>query len=1589
MFLDQTLQDHLETSSTIRSQSAIIAEWNMNSADNISKIGNYRFRPWEADSKYRILTGSYDEYDDGYFYTNATDADIIIDGGTKNDNTPQLFLSKKQKEAQLYSLEECFYKFRPRSGINKARYFDSRFSHYANEDMANRPRYYMSDKSDKFKYWTSFRTETTYKYTYPTYIAYGANPEYIYRDLQDELVIAQGEPVANTERGISNSEIGSSGTYAIDDVAPFVVYKKAVPANRIIVKMQTNVGSVNLGPFSNSSSSFSDPFYGYENQTTPVRWRIQYLQNNDWVDAITFDKNSLRSDGSQIIGPDGYVEVAYGLVIPEAYKTSFFYAGELFSETLLPNNPTPGSAYLVKSSDNELGTYYIYLGGEYQSFTPNYSWYLVDESQNNRSSHVTDLTNPSQFSNSLDGRSYYREFSYLSGLRIVVESMNTNESSFDLIELSPRLSVDLIEKTKGLSVTKVASDLGVSGMPVSQLLASTGSLDLFDYDQAFNENNDNSIIRDHLSKNIQIKIYEIISRVENPKNPDELIDYHIPIKTLYSDGFPKTNGASREVSLDLRDMYFYLESMTAPQLLMQNVSVSSAVSILLDSIGFSNYEFKRLPGEKVEIIPFFFVAPDKSVAEVLNDIAVSTQSAMFFDEYNNFVTMSKGYIMPSLTDRETDMVLIGSEDSSDFGILENGRVKTKIANIIDVSSQDNVVYNDGQINYTSRSIERSYGSLAQASLTDRDKTWIYKPALLWEVSGTENTKSTGGTIDNQSSYVLGAMPLNSDLADIIPYVEDYQIVNNTIDFGEGIYWVTRYNGYFYANGEIIKYDAVQFNIPGISLVDPDNLNIQNNNVWITSTKEYQNYFSKLPFNGKIYPTGLVRIFAEPNYETVDGVTRLKNGSVARHGRGQFGTSIEYHNAGLSEYWSDDNNVGGVDMKAEYLFNDVIKKIELAEAKYSGLTTLYVKNVSLLKENQILNIWSDVTSTYEPPFKDEDVRVISWMTTAENDGTYKVALSRSLPSNFSSKKIQLVDDPLTENGLSGHTSASLSLAKKSTRNGVIRKYLSSSFLTEKELGKATKTSVETGTIQSSALVLNGPDSSNSYTPINFLSYVYKPLEDRFKHFGTRMRIIGKVDDSLDKLQSPFGSTEYFTLTKTGELSSTTSSTPAQSSTISGSSGGLAVMINPDSNQGYYFEIVALSEANLEAYDTSEEIHNILFYKVMKDAYSTSAIPVKLWGNLSQILVDDGNFTGQGRLAGEENPTVYDLAVEYLDIGSVRRFYLYINDRLVATVDDDQPLPVYNNMALFVRGAARCMFENVYAIAENYSQTQNFVADTPIGETFHDDSVRYSESFRKYSLSGVVKSGYLSGISTTTSPKYNMYFEEFGTIMREAAYFNVRYDKAYPALAAKLSPTFNRIQGYSVSGFIAGAYGAEFLIFNSTDTAISLDSTSGNYLRIQGVTFTQESQNQLTLDDYFSKNSDFSNPQITGIEQDTTGQAFYTTDVQQNLNTYRDLKASRMSYGKNEFSIDAPYIQSYDDASDLMGWISSKIMKPRKSIGLTIFAMPTLQLGDIVTIDFSGTDEVGIGSAESRYTVYNIEYQKNSDGPMMNVYLSEVI
>ena len=1485
MFVSDDLKTHLESDSTVSLQSLVVAEWNMNMPDNIFKLGNYRYRSQGSDARFKTIPSTFDQFDSGNYYTGATDADITIDGGYTNEDVPQTFKSKKEKMNMIYSLEDCLKPFRPRSGINKASYFQGKYLANSGAELAKRPRYYMPSRYDQFKYWTSYRTEN------------------------------------NVEYGVANTKVGS--LFYINDANPFVVYKENVPANRLVVKMQTNIGDADLGPFATKSASIVDPFFGDANKTTPSRFKIQYLDNNNWVDALSFNENSRRPDGTAIIKSDGHVEIQYGLIIPNAYRDSFIFAERLSSVLLLPEQNIDGYAYLVAANSSDRGVFHIWSNkdSEYKTFKPEYGWQLIENTVDNKTNLITSLTSPNYFINETDNKVTYRDFSYIRGMRVVVETMNKLDSTFDLIEMSPRLAVNISDKVIDYSVNKSLSDVGNTSLPVGQLLASTGKMSLFDDDQSFNENNKNSIISKYLSKNIKFSFFEKIVNVDG-------YDYFVPIKTLYSEGFPQSDTTAGTVEITLRDLFFFLESMPAPRLLTTQTSLSYAISLLLDYIGFSNYTFKRVTGESDPIIPYFFIAPDQNVAEVLNQLAVATQSAMFFDEYNNFVVMSKNYMMPTADQRKTDIVLSGTDISSGVD-PNNGRpVYSQLANIFAISSEDKKIFNDGKINYTARYIQRSYGSIRQSTMVDQDKTWIYKPSLLWEVAGTENTKTINEVASKQGSYVLGAMPINSDIPNVAPTVVNNNLINNIIDLGENVYWLTRYSGYFYSNGEIIRYDAAQFNVtlpiwypvktdgslddtkPQIVLpgkLAPSNITTEeairswrnsnrqgSSNVWISSNQEYQKYFSSLPFNGKIYPTGLVRIFSTPYYETISGITRLKNGAVESHGRAQFGTTITSHSAGINSYWSDNKYVRGCNMNSKYLFDLSPTEDIQAQAKSLGLVV---------------------------------------GTSGKND----------------------------------------SLAKQTTRNGVIKNFMATNYLTETLVNSLKST--QSGTIQSSALIVNGPSFKTTEKPTNFISYVYKELNSAYKHFGTRIRIVGKIENNVSRSQTPIGSSSYYQVT--GSLSD-------QSISIGGGSGGLAVLLNPETNSGYYFEIIALTENNIESYSNGKLINNIVFYKVMKKEGSTDeaeAIPVKLWGGLTNVLVDDGRFTGQYRVSGEENPTVYDLSVEYQNIGKTRKFYLYVNNKLVQVVDDTDPLPVYNNMALFTRGSSRCMFENVYALASNYSQNTVSTAVDSLSQAFGDDQINLNESFRKYAISGAVQSTYLSGISAQESPKYNMYFDEFGTIMRECAYFDIRYDRAYPALYAQLSPTFNRIKGYTTSGFQADSYGAEFLIFNATDKSLLLDETTGNFLRIQGITFTQDTTHELSVDEYFKKRSNFSDPELKGNE-------VLVSPVVERAK-YDEIKQSRMIYGKNEFSIDSPYIQTQDDAEQLMGWIINKLMKPKKSIGVDIFSTPTIQLGDIVTINYKDANGIDlVTSDKSRFVVYNIEYTRTPNGPNMKIYVSEI-
>jgi len=1443
MFVDSDLNTHLKTNNTLKSESLVIAEWNLNDFENILIYGNYRYRPADpAGSIYSTIPSSFDKFDTGDYYTDATvssiESETMID-----ENDESLIFTTPEVDRQLYyDLKQCFNSFRPRSGINKPLFFDN--GKYIDDiKSARRPRYYMASRNDYFKYWNSFRFE-------------------------------DGVERGRSER-IDTTGIG----YSITDSCPFVVYKEQVASNRIVVKLQTNLSETSAGEIRNQNGDILlDPLFDRNKSSIPKRWSVEYLDNeNNWINAISFTEDSLRRDGSNIINWDGYLELFYGIAIPENYKGSFYYVGILENLSQLPPfGSVTGEAYVINASTTNAGTLKIWdsIDIEWKSFDVEYKFQLLEDDNTKRIGTILSLTNPDYYISG--GKTIFRDIVFLKGLRLKVETLYGPDNTFDLIELSPRLTANISDYVLGFEINKSISN-DSTGLPVGGLSVSNGSMTIMNHDFAFSDqnifyNNEGSIIYNLLNPNTRVDFYEVIKNVNN-------YDKYIPIKSMHVEEFPKGGSGLIDVNLTLRDSFFRFETQSCPPLLFENVSLTFAIAVLLDNIGFSNYVFKNITSKNDPVIPYFFVEPDSNVADVLQKLAIATQTAMFFDEYNNFVVMSKEYLLPSVGERQTDIFMYGQKSNN------------VLPNIIEIKDSQTKVINDGKVNYVTRYIQRAPSSLKQASYIDEDRTYGYQPVVLWEVPSQTNSK----TINEKSktgTFTLGAVALNSSLNNLHPYVENNSILNNIIDIGENVYWLPRMQGYLYANGEVIKYDAVQYTIPGVGTE------------WITNEIQYQEYFSKLPFNGKIYPTGLLRIYSEPYYEDVVSssgsyTTLYKNGQVKQSGRAQFGTKITDHSAGLSSFWTDNQNVKGLQMDSTYLF-----------------TTTPTSKISYPTET-----------------------VVSSNPVAWTDG----ALGSSL-------------------------------SKDSSRNGIIANFLRETIPSD-DIVKTQKTTSK-GTVQSSALVFTGPTTNINK---NKISYIQKNLDSDYKHFGTRMRVIGKKEAST-KIQTATNATEYYTVT---------SATGTDNITLTGGSGGISIMTDSSGLGGYYFEICTLSSDNLENYntkdsDTGEEfsvLHNVLFYKIVLGQKENKqiAVPKKIWGGLSKILIDEGRFVGQDRLTTEANPTVYDLAVEYKDIGSTRRFYLYINNIQVATVDDPSPLPKYNNMSLFVRGSSKCMFENVYALKNQYSQNSKNTIIENVSQSFGTKQINSSDALKKYALSGFIQSTHLSEIGGQNSPKYDIYYEEFGTIMRECVYFNIKYDKAYPAFRAILKPTISSEKTYTSSGFYADAYGAEFLIFNATDKMIVLDETSGNYLQVIGITFTQNTSNTLSVDKYFQEKSNFSDPTIINN---------IITSPNKQEKIYQDVKLSRSKYGRRDFTLDSLYIQSEDQARNIIDWIMSKTIKPRKIILLETFGTPHIQLGDIVSIDYTMPSNDKFVEVDKQFVVSEIQYGRSESGPSSIIKVVEV-
>lgn len=417
--------------------------------------------------------------------------------------------------------------------------------------------------------------------------------------------------------------------------------------------------------------------------------------------------------------------------------------------------------------------------------------------------------------------------------KISVQATSSNSGKFiAIIEVSPRWVVDISNDIQSMSIQKETTADSDSIIPVGTLTANSLSIEINKFKQndieikeySREEQNNNISVNSiddtklYLFKNVIINPYVNISSGTNT--------YKINQGTFYMHSWSISEfGSASVLALDSAKI---LQESLAPEILVQDAPITSIIRTLLDSIGFSNYNFyvkKTTENDKeiisdnsIPTIAYYWTEKGKTVWECLQELCRDIQMNAFVDENNILNFYSRDYIYSS--EREIQW------DFSSEPYLEN--TKTILPNIVNFS-------------------------LSEVSAANAVK-------ILWFPPTSTEYDGGGSPLWKSQESFLGAGSLAEP---IYPNTQYIALNNSTFDQNQNIAALFAFNGYALINDEVIEYDAIEY-----QYVPKDAVGNTYEKVWIKSQSDIYKYrmlskagYSSLsdPKSAYFKPTGKYKI----------------------------------------------------------------------------------------------------------------------------------------------------------------------------------------------------------------------------------------------------------------------------------------------------------------------------------------------------------------------------------------------------------------------------------------------------------------------------------------------------------------------------------------------------------------------------------------------------------------------------------------------------------------------------------------------------------------------------------------------------------
>lgn len=352
-----------------------------------------------------------------------------------------------------------------------------------------------------------------------------------------------------------------------------------------------------------------------------------------------------------------------------------------------------------------------------------------------------------------------------------------------LIEIAPKWVKSISSDVVSFNIQKESSMSEDSVLPVGVVSANNLQISLAKYDKdylkiiPYNRLEDwtttpvpNDVI--YIYKDVQINPYISIYHSNGTVTEGSLKYDRFAQGTYFINDYGISSYG--DTTINALDGVKYLSQVIPINLYLKDCPITSIISCLLDSVGFTNYEISTTsttadPDPSVPFVRYWWTEDQKTAWDSIQDLCRDAQINAFFDENNILRIQSRDYFYKK------------EAVTADWNFYESAS-GSNLPNIINFSKKEIVTANQVKV--------------------------VWKTPILSTYSQTNDTQESLWT--SGTSYITAGGLRNSISATQSPESINFSL-NFSVGDNYGIVSSFNFSGYFLVDSEIFEYNGIEYN----------------------------------------------------------------------------------------------------------------------------------------------------------------------------------------------------------------------------------------------------------------------------------------------------------------------------------------------------------------------------------------------------------------------------------------------------------------------------------------------------------------------------------------------------------------------------------------------------------------------------------------------------------------------------------------------------------------------------------------------------------------------------------------------------------